>query len=138
MPVVGHHVQRGKYRSSQPFVVVVESDANTVAFVCSALAMASITAVGCPCNARAQAYIRYKRPDIVFLTCSLVDGPEWNIFTSLRADPRTEKIAYVFSTNYGDQFRTKLEAYNPHMVQFLPSPYPLDALVRLVLEASSV
>ena len=138
MPVDGQHVQRGEYRSAQPFVVVVESDANTVAFVCSALAMASITAVGCPCNARAQAYIRYTRPDIVFLTCSLVDGPEWNIYTSLRADPLTEMIAFVFSTNKADQFRTKLEVYNPHMVQFLPNPYPLDALVRMIINASCV
>ena len=120
-------------RISRPVVIVLDNNADTVAFTCSALATASIAAEGCPCNTRALAYIRHKRPDVILLTSPLVDDPECRMFNSLRSDPATETIRIVFVSKDIEQLCRKIAVYDSSMVQFLASPYTLDALIGIVV-----
>ncbi len=119
-------------RISQPVVIVLDNNADTVAFTCSALATASIAAEGCPYNTRALAYIRHKRPDVILLTSPLEDDPEYRMFNSLRSDPATETIRIVFVSKDIEQLCRKIAVYDSSMVQFLASPYTLDALIGIV------
>ena len=77
----------------------------------------------------AVAAVRARRPDLMLLDINLPDRTGWDVLRELRRDAAEVPTIVVSAVRIG---RSRLEEFRP--LAYLPKPFPLEALLRLVGE----
>jgi CheY-like chemotaxis protein len=77
----------------------------------------------------AVAAVRAGRPDLMLLDINLPDRTGWDVLRELKRDAPDLPTIVVSAVRIG---RSRLDEFHP--LAYLPKPFPLDALLRLVGE----
>lgn len=73
------------------------------------------------------------RPDVLVLDVNLPDGTGWTVLRQLAANGITCQMLPTIVYSAGQPAHRRMEEFKP--MAFLPKPFPIDALKRLIAEA---
>jgi DNA-binding response OmpR family regulator len=110
-------------------VLVVEDDESLCRILKRNLAARGIEAVCAESVAAALQSIAAARPDLLVLDINLPDRSGWELCRALRARGLEIPKIILSATRVTPE---RLAEFNP--LAFLPKPFPLEALLRLVVE----
>lgn len=74
-----------------------------------------------------------QRPDVLVLDINLPDGTGWGVLRQLAAHGVTCSMLPTIVLSAGQPAQKRITEFNPRA--FLPKPFPIDALKRLIAEA---
>ncbi len=74
-----------------------------------------------------------ERPDVLVLDVNLPDDTGWTVLRQLAANGVTCQMLPTIVYSAGQPSHLRIEEFKP--MAFLPKPFPIDALKRLIAEA---
>jgi DNA-binding response OmpR family regulator len=117
----------GATASRYRWVLLVEDEAPLRAILHQNLARRGIDVTDAGSVAEALAAIRLMPPDLILLDINLPDRSGWDVLRELRATGKVPPTVVVSAVQVPP---AKLREFG--IAAFLPKPFPIDALVRLV------
>lgn len=119
-------------RAERPprLVLIVDDDSRLRSLLSRNLTSRGLRVCEAETLAAAQQAALAEPPDLLLLDIALPDGSGWDLLRALRQDGRLPPTIILSAARVG---RNRLEEFRP--LAYLPKPFPLEALLRLVSQA---
>jgi DNA-binding response OmpR family regulator len=111
-------------------VLIVEDDESLAKLITRNLAIRGHDVRTVGSETSAVAALAAQTPDVMILDINLPDGTGWDVLRTVQLDPAT-RVVMLTAVPVSPK---RLAEFRP--VAYLPKPFPLEALVRLVEQAS--
>jgi DNA-binding response OmpR family regulator len=114
-------------------VLLVEDEATLRGIIARNLAARGHTVSEADSAGQAIARLTEELPDLMLLDISLPDRSGWDVLREMRRRGWNVPVVIISAVRVS---RERLEEFKP--LAFLPKPFPLEALLRVVSDAKSV
>ena len=113
-------------------VLLVEDEATLRGIIARNLAARGHTVTEADSAGQAIARLTEARPDLMLLDINLPDRSGWDVLREMRGRGWNVPVVIISAVRVS---RERLEEFRP--LAFLPKPFPLEALLRVVSDARS-
>lgn len=118
---------------TQPTILLVEDEARLQHVLARTLEASGYTVQTAGTAAEAVLAIRRARPDVLVLDVNLPDDTGWGVLRHLAAQGITCATLPTIMLSAGQPAQRRIAEFAPRA--FLPKPFPVDTLKRLIAEA---